>query len=87
MIAYNYERYCFHLVVFIDILESLSSFCPKVVVTLRSIQSYASKLLAMMTMMTMISVVMMMLVVVIVMMVVAIMMMMMIKVVVTLRGV
>ena len=34
-----------HLVVTIDILKSLTSFCPEVVVTLRSIQSYASQLL------------------------------------------
>ena len=42
----------------IDILESLPSFCPKVVVAFRGIESYASKLLVMMvnimTMMTMI---------------------------------
>ena len=37
-----------HLVVTIDILKSLSSFCPEVVVTLRSIQSYASQLLVQM---------------------------------------
>ena len=57
----------------IDILESLPSFCPKVVVAFRGIESYASKLLVMlvniMTMMTMIQMTIMMMMVILTMMI------------------